>query len=293
MMSELVISLRLVQTSETAFLATAARAAHRIVDGAPRILDDHLAGPLLGSRAEELLAYHRQHGDHPILAGARAQTVVRSAFAETALTAFVHRGPSQYLVLGAGLDSSPYRLDLTGVPVFEVDQPATQAAKQAALASLGIDTADVTFVPVDLAAGAPLPTSLAAAGFDRSRRTFVTWLGVVMYLSPPEVEHTVAELADTLAPGSELVFDHMLPADLRDTDGNDYAAQVSAMAAAGGEPWRSTWSPDEAAAMLTKHDWRVLAQPDARTAVPAELWDRADALRPLGLSALTHARLGG
>jgi methyltransferase (TIGR00027 family) len=286
MMSELMASLRLVQTSETAFLATAARAAHRIVDGTPRILDDHLALPLLGQRAEELLAYHRQHGDHPILAGARAQTVVRSAFAETALVAFVHRGPSQYLLLGAGLDSSPYRLDLTGVPVFEVDQPATQAAKRAALAAAGIYTAGVTF----LAAGASVGETVA--GLDRSRRSFVTWLGVVMYLSPAEVERTVAELADTLAPGSELVFDHMLPADLRDAGGNDYAAQVSAMAAAGGEPWLSTWSPSSAATMLTRHGWQVLAQPDARTAVPPAMWNRTDALRPLGLAALTHARLG-
>ncbi|WP_203784108.1 class I SAM-dependent methyltransferase [Asanoa ferruginea] len=275
------------QTSETAFLATAARAAHRIVDGAPRILDDHLAAPLLGSRAEELLAYHRQHGDHPILAGARAQTVVRSAFAETALAAFVHRGPSQYLLLGAGLDSSAYRLDLTGVPVFEVDQPATQAAKRAALAAAGISAADVTFVP----AGGPLPAALVGAGFDVARPTFVTWLGVVMYLSPAEVEQTVAELASTLAPGSELVFDHMLPADLRDAEGNNYAAQVSAVAAAGGEPWRSTWSPASAAAMLTRHGWQVLAQPDTRTAVPAAMWTRSDALRPLGLASLTHARL--
>jgi methyltransferase (TIGR00027 family) len=282
MMSELMASLRLVQTSETAFLATAARAAHRIVDGAPRILDDHLALPLLGQRAEELLAYHRQHGDHPILAGARAQTVVRSAFAETALAAFVHRGPSQYLLLGAGLDSSPYRLDLADVPVFEIDQPATQAAKRAALAEAGVDLAGVTFA-------ASLGETVA--GLDRSRRSFVTWLGVVMYLSAAEVERTVAELADTLAPGSELVFDHMLPADLRDAGGNDYAAQVSAMAAAGGEPWRSTWSPTSAATMLTRHGWQVLAQPDARTAVPPEMWKRADALRPLGLAALTHARL--
>ncbi|MEV4617497.1 SAM-dependent methyltransferase [Asanoa sp. NPDC049573] len=265
------------QTSETAFLATAARAAHLLVDGPPRILDDHLATALLGPRAGELLAYHRQHGDHPILAGARAQTVVRSAFAEAALAEFVHRGPSRYVLLGAGLDSSPYRLDLPGVPIVEIDHPATQSAKRAALAAAGIDTSGVTFAPVDLS----LP----------SQRSFVSWLGVVMYLSPAEVERKVADLAATLAPGSELVFDHVLPPPLRDAAGNDYAAQVSAVAAAGGEPWRSTWSPTDAAAMLSRHGWQVLAQPSTRTAVPAAMWERTDALRPLELAALTHARL--
>jgi len=271
--------------SQTAFFAAAARAAHRVVDGAPRILDDHLAEPLLGDRADELLAYHRQHGDHPILAGARAQTVLRSAFAETALHAFVHRGPARYVLLGAGLDSSPYRLDLAGTPVVEVDHPATQSAKRAALAAAGVDTDGVTFAPVDLSAGDPLPD------LDMSRPTFVSWLGVLMYLSPAEADHTLALLTAALARGSELVFDHVLPPDQRGADGNDYAAQVGAIAAADGEPWRSTWSPTEAAALLARHGWRVLAQCDARAAVPSSTWNRTDALRPMGVSALAHARL--
>ncbi|SNT59416.1 methyltransferase, TIGR00027 family [Asanoa hainanensis] len=270
---------------QTALLAAAARAAHRLVDGAPRILDDHLAEPLLGDRADELIDYHRRHGDHPILAGARAQTVLRSAFAEAALGVFVHRGPSRYVLLGAGLDSSPYRLDLTGTPVVELDHPDSQSAKRAALSAAGVDARHVTFAPVDLAAGEPLPA------LDRSRPTFVSWLGVVMYLSPTEVDHMVARLTRALAPGSELVFDHMLPPALRDADGNLYAEQVSAVAAAGGEPWRSTWSPTEAAALLARHGWQVLAQPDARAAVRASMWSRTDSLRPLGLAALTHARL--
>ncbi|GAA1889533.1 class I SAM-dependent methyltransferase [Asanoa iriomotensis] len=272
-------------TSRTALFAAAARAAHRIVDGAPRILDDHLAAPLLGDHADELIDYHRKHGDHPILAGARAQTVLRSAYTERALTAFVHRGPSQYLVLGAGLDSSPYRLDLGGTEIYEVDHPATSSAKQAALATAGVDPRGVTFVPVDLAAGEPIPT------LDRTHPTFVSWLGVVMYLSPDEVARTVSSLADTLAPGSELVFDHLLPPALRDAEGNAYAQQVAAVAAADGEPWRSTFTPSEATDLLKTHGWEVRAQPDARAMVPEETWNRTDALHPLGLSTLAHARL--
>ncbi|GIF72008.1 class I SAM-dependent methyltransferase [Asanoa siamensis] len=268
--------------SQTAFLAAAARAAHRIVDGAPRILDDHLAAALLGDRADELIPYHRQHGDHPILAGARAQAVVRSAYAERAFVEFVHRGPSQYLLLGAGLDSSPYRLDLAGTPVFELDHPATSAAKQSALAAAGIPTAGATFVPGDL----------PRIDLDGARPTFVSWLGVVMYLSAAEVARTLRDLAALLSPGSEVVFDHVLPPSLRDAAGTLYAEQVSAVAADGGEPWGSTFTPEEVADLLTGTGWTVLAQPDTRAAVPPGAWHRTDALRPLGLSALTHARLG-
>ncbi|MDG4826565.1 SAM-dependent methyltransferase [Asanoa sp. WMMD1127] len=274
--------------SQTAFLAAAARAAHRLVDGQPRILDDHLAEPLLGDRADELLAYHRQHGDHPILAGARAQTVLRSAYTERALRTFVHRGPSQYVLLGAGLDTSPYRLDLAGTPVFELDHPTTSAAKRAALTAAQVPTDGVTFVPVDLA-GASLTEALET--LDPTRPTFVAWLGVVMYLSPDEVARTTAALAAALAPGSELIFDHLLPPELRDAAGDDYARQVSAVAAADGEPWRSSFVPAAVAGLLTTTGWTTLAQPEARAAVPPSTWDRHDALRPMGISALAHAHL--
>jgi hypothetical protein len=59
------------QPSLTALTAAAARAAHLIVDEEPRIFADTLAEAMLGERAEELIAYHRAHGTHAILAGAR------------------------------------------------------------------------------------------------------------------------------------------------------------------------------------------------------------------------------
>ena len=85
----------------------------------PHIFADPLAAQLLGDRAEELLAYHRLQGEHPILAGARAQVVCRSRVAEDLLD-----GMDRYVVLGAGLDSFAYRS--TGVDVVEIDRPATQ-----------------------------------------------------------------------------------------------------------------------------------------------------------------------
>ena len=73
------------QPSFTALTAAAARAAHLIVDGAPRIFTDTLAAPLLGDRAGELISYHRLHGAHPVLAGARTQVTCRSRYTEDAL----------------------------------------------------------------------------------------------------------------------------------------------------------------------------------------------------------------
>jgi len=80
------------QPSFTAFTAAAARAAHLIVDAEPRIFADTLAEAMLGERAGELIEYHRAHGTHPILSGARAQATCRSRYAEDRLAEGAGRG---------------------------------------------------------------------------------------------------------------------------------------------------------------------------------------------------------
>jgi methyltransferase (TIGR00027 family) len=119
--------------SQTALTAAAARAAHLVVDSEPRVFADSLAARILGDRAEELLAYHRLQGDHPILAGARAQVVCRSRVTEDLLATGRF---TRYVLLGAGLDSFAYRS--TDIEVVEVDLPATQKWKKQALEKAGI-----------------------------------------------------------------------------------------------------------------------------------------------------------
>src|SRR5690242_16881590 len=105
--------------------AAAARAAHLIVDDAPPIFADSLAYQLLGDAAESFVGYHRTHGDHPVLVGARAAVTTRSRYTEDRLAA---SGLTQYVILGAGLDSFAYRSS-SPIRVFEVDHPDTQQWK--------------------------------------------------------------------------------------------------------------------------------------------------------------------
>ena len=81
--------------SFTALAAAAARAAHLLVDAEPFIFADTLAAALLGERAEELMSYHRLHGTHPVLAGARAQVSCRGRYTETALGRAISHGVTQ------------------------------------------------------------------------------------------------------------------------------------------------------------------------------------------------------
>ena len=272
------------EPSLTALTAAAARAAHLIVDNEPVIFADTLAQALLGERAEELISYHRAHGTHPVLAGARAQVTCRSRYAEDRLADAVGRGVDQYVLLGAGLDSFAYRSPLAGrVRVFEVDHPATQDYKRRAWETPG----DVRFAGVDFGRDS-VGAALGRAGFDAGRPALVSWLGVTMYLDEGAIEETVAVLGG-FAPGSELVVDYMLPAGLRDAAGTDMADLVGQAAAGWGEPWRSVFAPEAMAGLLGRHGFGPVRDVRQRDMVPAAAWDRSDSLRPIELSRIAHA----
>ena len=285
--------------SQTALTAAAARAAHLIVDQPPHIFADGLAAVLLGERAEEFISYHRAHGGHLVLSAARAQVTCRSRYTEDRLAeAAATRGITQYVILGAGLDSFAYRASqapqtqTTGVRVFEVDHPATQEWKRERLAGAGIPVLDGTaFVPADFERD-DLTARLRTAGFDPAKPALVSWLGVTMYLTQPAVSQTIGELG-TFAPGTELITDYMLPAGLRDQDGQSYVDQVAPFAAERGEPWLSCLAPDEMSALLRSHGFGRIEQTSQQDSISPHLWARSDPLHPIRLSMLAHATVPG
>jgi O-methyltransferase involved in polyketide biosynthesis len=66
-------------------------------------------------------------------------------------------------------------------------------------------------VPVDFASHG-LDDGLAAADVDVRKPVYVAWLGVTQYIPKPATERTLT-LVGRLAPGSEIVFDVILPLD--------------------------------------------------------------------------------
>jgi methyltransferase (TIGR00027 family) len=281
------------EPSGTALTAAAARAAHLIVDDEPRIFADPLAAALLGGRAEELIGYHRLHGTHPVLAGARLQVTCRSRYTEQVLARARAGGVRQYVILGAGLDSYGYRDSFNGhdrrdgsLRVFEVDHPASQDYKRAALAAAGIPVpGGVTFVPADLAADS-LAGCLADAGFDAAPAV-VGWLGVTMYLTAAAVTATMTAIAG-LAAGSELIADYMLPEGSRDEAGALYGTLVAQASAERGEPWLSCFTPAEMADLAARAGFGDIRAVSQRDTIPARFWQRTDALKPAVLAMLFH-----
>ena len=127
----------------------------------------------------------------------RSSGVVRTRLIDDLVRQAIHAGTPQLVLLGAGFDSRPYRLEeAREVAVCEVDHPATQRAKRDRLtARLGRLPERVRFVPVDFEKD-DLYNALIAAGFDKNASGLVVWESVVSYLPPPAVAR------EFLRPGS-------------------------------------------------------------------------------------------
>lgn len=136
----------------------------------------------------------------------QAEASARVTFFDGVVDRFLP-GIDQFVTLGAGFDTRPYRLPKnTPVTSFEIDQPKTQALKREMLDKAGVDTRKVTFVPADFETEDWL-AKLVDAGFDTGRPALFLWEGVTIYLNREAVEDTLRKVA-SCSKGSLLAFDY-------------------------------------------------------------------------------------
>jgi methyltransferase (TIGR00027 family) len=226
--------------SRTAQRVAIRRAAHQLLDQ-PRVLDDPLALLIIGSVAAEALRSNPKE-DHAFSRAFRAFMAARSRYAEDELARAVAHGVTQYVVLGAGLDTFAYRNPHPGVRVFEVDHPATQAWKREQLQAAGIPTPlSLTFVPIDFEQQT-LADGLAHSGFDAKAAAFFSWLGVTPYLTR-EACMTTLSFIGKMPAGSGVVFDFAVDRKLLSLGQKMALAALSKRVARYGEPFQLFFDP--------------------------------------------------
>jgi methyltransferase (TIGR00027 family) len=182
------------------------RAAHQLFDDPP-VFEDALAIAILGEEAAAKLKSGLDRFETPGSRHTRGFMAARSRYAEDELTAAMARGATQYVVLGAGLDTYAYRNAHSRLRVFEVDHPATQAWKRKQLAAAGIAIpSSLTFVPTDFEEQS-LCSVLQSSGFQAGEISFFSWLGVTPYLTAEAAMATLAFIG-LLPEGSGVVFDY-------------------------------------------------------------------------------------
>jgi len=270
------------------------RAAHYLLDAEPKILADPYARSFAGFLTDDELLKALDALAFPDYARMRTLFALRNRYAEDELEQALQRGVSQYIILGAGLDSFAFRRPdlMRTLDVYEVDHPASQAWKRARVAALGIEIpAKLRYVPIDFERQT-LAEGLAAGGVDRNAAAFFSWLGVTQYLTTEAVLHTLQEVAAAGPPGSELVFQFVVPATTLSREEGALVTALATRAAGVGEPWLSFFEPGDLEKHLKTIGFGQVFHFGPEQASQRYLFDRPDGLRLPAYFHMIRARVG-
>ncbi|MDT7672963.1 MAG: hypothetical protein QOD82_865 [Pseudonocardiales bacterium] len=255
------------------------RAMHVLVDPPPHVLSDEI-GLRLAAPDDDWR--RRPDMDPRATSGYRAAVVARARFIDDLVAEQAGRGISQYVVLGAGLDTFAQRRPeiASRLRVFEVDQPGNQAWKRRRLVELGYGIPDwLRLVPVDFEAGGSWWEQLAAAGFDPGQPAVVVSTGVTMYLTKDATAATLRQLAG-LAPASTLAMTFLLPTELLEDADRPGLRAAKSGARATGTPFISFYTPSEMLTLAREAGFTAAEHVPGTVLADRYFADRADGLRP-------------
>ncbi|MDQ0718003.1 methyltransferase (TIGR00027 family) [Streptomyces luteogriseus] len=208
------------------------------------------------------------------MTGATARTWTRRPPAD--------RGVTQYVILGAGLDTFAQRKPelASRLRIFEIDQPDTQSWKRHRLIELGYGIPNwLRLVPVDFEAGTSWSEQLSAAGFDPGRPAVVVCTGVTMYLTKDATAATLRQVAG-LAAGTTLAMTFLLPTGLVDDADRPGLRASEEGARASGTPFISFYTPQEMLALAREAGFTDARHIPGTFLTERYFADRTDGLRP-------------
>jgi methyltransferase (TIGR00027 family) len=277
------------EPSRTARSTALQRAAHQLLE-APTVFEDPMALRIFGAPGVRWLG---QNLDRYRTGGSRAMRaflVMRSRYAEDRLALAVARGVTQYVVLGAGLDTFACRNPHRGLRVFEVDHPSTQAWKRGRLKEQGIDIPrSLSFAPVDFETQT-LADGLKAARFRADRPAFFSWLGVTIYLSKEAVAGTLRTIAAGVK-GSQVVFDFAPPSSAISEQERAGRKRSAANVARAGEPWINFYSPGPLAEELRASGYSTARALGSEEMNQRYFRNRSDGFRLVGSGQMMTAQV--
>lgn len=238
------------------------------------------AGHFPGVRRLVEAIYDRVGGPGP-----RASAIARTRLIDDLLVREA-QSAAQLVILGAGFDSRPYRLSpLQHLAIFEVDQPATQHVKRAAMRVTTSKLPNVHFVPVDFEHD-DLTAALEAAHYERHGPTMFLWEGVTNYLTAAAVDTTLHAVRKLAGDHDLLIFTYVDRAVIDgDLDAFPEARRWIEGVTRRGEPWTFGLDPAGVPNFLANRGFTL--EQDLSTAAAGDQYFKPLGRRERG-SALYH-----
>ncbi len=255
------------------------RAMHVQVDAAPHVLVDDIGLKLVAPEAN----WRDRPDMHPMgTRGYRASIVARARYIEDMLLEQIQKGVTQYVILGAGLDTFAQRHPelVSKVHIFEIDKAETQEWKKQRLKDLGLELpTNLHFVPVDFEAGENWWKKLSQSGFDLNRPALVASTGVAMYLTQEANLATLRQLT-SLAAGSTLAMTFMLPTHLVEEAERAQYEMVQERARAAGTPFLGLFKPEDMLDLARQAGFKNLLHISRTEIIQRYFAGRSDGLIP-------------
>lgn len=249
------------ESSITSLVSAFARAYHHLHD-TPVIFDDYIAPQLLSEQEyedvklnmikgmpffnaelaekwkdqpEEILRWIAQIQLSPTPLG-------RAAYGEKVLLHEISLGVTQYVILGAGMDTFALRYPQLEdrLAIYEVDFPATQQYKRNKLEESGLTIPPhLHFIQSDFTQ--QLSSNVLFEHGVKVEKTFFSLFGVSYYLSKEELKQLLMNLFQEMPEGSSIVFDYADEHLFTEKGLFNRVENMVKMAAAGGEPMKSNY----------------------------------------------------
>lgn len=174
----------------------------------------------------------------------------RKIFMNTEVERAIADGFTQVLVLGAGFDTLCLRLApaYPDVAFFEIDHPATAAAKRRGVSEIG-QPPNLTLISSNLAEEDLVSVLASNAQWDTSAKTIIVMEGLLYYLSPDDVTDVFERALRVTGEGSRVAFSHVT------SERHDSWAQPLLRLI--GEPWLSHATVDELPVYIGD-GWRII-----------------------------------
>ena len=257
------------QISKTALSAAALRVIENMRPKQERMFEDKLAliflkpvwrivMQLFRLRGFRESALTKRDNQYP---GVMGGLLCRTRFIDDTLRKSLTDGFEQIIILGAGFDTRPYRIEgIDKVRVFEVDHPPTMAWKIVSLKKkLKNLPQHVGFVPVNFNKQ-KLSDEMIKSDYNPGLKSLFIWEGVTQYITAEAVDETFKFIRESSPAGSRIVFTYVdqnfLDKDERCSELHKILSDMENLA----EPWVFGIHQSEIGGFLEQRGFKLIEQ---------------------------------